>query len=310
MCCDLHLHSTASDGTDAPEILPVQARNAGLKALALTDHDTTAGLAACEESARSINIHFVPGIELSADPMFIYPECDQLDELESQQLQTARLHILGYFIDYHATHLQKLQDRLVKARADRNPKMIHKLNELGVKIDYNEVLEVAGTTQDGDDPSLIIGRPHIAQVMVNKGYVKSIHAAFAKYIGSSGAAYVSKDRLTVQETITAIHQAGGLACLAHPAQLGITDHEELEHLVARMVDLGLNGIETIHSDHTPSDAHLYEKLAQRFNLINTGGSDYHGSRKSIKIGKPRVPISVYEALAATWGKYHDNKPTR
>ncbi len=309
MYCDLHVHSTASDGTDRPEALPSLAKQAGLDAFALTDHDTTSGLAACRAAAEQLRIAFVPGIELSADPSFIAYNDDPDDEQDLAHGQAIRLHILGYFIDDQASHLKTLQDRLVKARADRNPRMILRLNELGVKIDYREVLEVAGSVGDNEASNTIIGRPHIAQVLVNKGYVKSIHEAFIRYIGSGGVAYVSKDRLDVEEAITAIRDAGGLACLAHPVQLGITEPAELEHLIARLVDLGLDGIETIHSDHKPRDIQLFEKLAGRFNLLKTGGSDYHGSRKSIRIGTPHIPYNFYQSLYAAWEKHIGRNPS-
>ncbi|MEO0513904.1 MAG: PHP domain-containing protein [Planctomycetota bacterium] len=285
--CDLHLHSTASDGTDAPEALPRLCKAAGLSAFALTDHDTTAGVAACAAAARRIKIDFVPGIELSANP-----------DLAGTGRPVGSLHVLGHFIDPDHPHLAEISQRLRRARAERNPLIIEKLNKLGVRITYDEVLELAagGASQAPADDA-IVGRPHIGQVLVNKGYVKSIHEAFARYIGSQGAAYARRDLLTAAEAIEAIHASGGLATLAHPVQLEITDAAELEHTVARLVDLKLDGLETRHSDHTAADVKRFEKLAARFKLLTTGGSDYHGSRKTIALGSQRVPRSAYAALA-------------
>lgn len=284
--CDLHLHSTASDGTDAPHDLPRLCRAAGLAAFALTDHDTTAGLAACAAAAKKQKIDFVPGIELSANP-----------DLDQTGRPVGSLHLLGHFIDPDHAGLGAIEARLRDARAQRNPLIIEKLNKLGVKITYDEVQELSSPTGSSLPASGgVVGRPHIGQVLVNKGYVKSIHEAFAKYIGSNGAAYARRDLLTAKEAIATIHDAGGLATLAHPVQLDLPDAEALEHAVARLVDLGLDGIETRHSDHAPADVKRFTRLADRFGLLTTGGSDYHGSRKTIALNSQGVPYNVFEAL--------------
>lgn len=286
MYCDLHAHSTASDGTDAPGDLPRLAKAAGLKAIALTDHDTTAGLAEFLAAAKKARIKAVPGIELSADPSVLHAEPDKVARLGT-------LHILGYFIDPESAHLAEIEARLREARAQRNPEMIERLKELGMNIDYEEVIEAAGGAGG------IVGRPHIGQVMMRKGYVKSIHEAFTRYIGQGGEAYVRKDRLSAEEAINAIHEAEGLAVLAHPTQLGIDHADELEHAVAKLKNLGLDGIETRHSDHEPRDTERFMKLAEKLNLLTTGGSDYHGSRKTVELGGQKVPLTVYEHLLET-----------
>lgn len=283
MTCDLHTHSTASDGTDAPGDLPRLAKKAGLKAVALTDHDTTAGLAAFMAAAKKARINAVPGIELSADPSLLHPGPDKAARLGT-------LHILGYFIDPQAPHLRGIEARLREARAQRNPEMIQRLKALGMNIDYEEVIEAAGGA------GAIVGRPHIGQVLMRKGYVKSIHEAFTRYLGQGGGAYVRKDRLSAEEAIDAIHEADGLAVLAHPTQLGIDGADQLEHAVATLKKLGLDGIETRHSDHEPRDTERFTKLAEKLNLLTTGGSDYHGSRKTVELGGQKVPLTVYERL--------------
>ena len=287
MFCDLHTHSTASDGTDSPEALPALAQAAGLAALALTDHDTTAGLPAAQAAADIIGLAFIPGIELSADPASLFAR-HAADEAPSR----GTLHLLGYFVRHDDPKLLRVQDRLRKARAQRNPEMVERLNELGVRIDYDDVLAAAGADAD---PASVVGRPHIAQVMLQKGYVRSIHEAFSRYLGEGGAAYVRKDRLSAEDAIAAIRAAGGLAFLAHPVQLKL-EPDELEHAVRRLLDLGLHGIETRHSDHTPADVQRFEALAARLNLATTGGSDYHGSRKATPLGAAGVPLSVYDRL--------------
>lgn len=282
MFCDLHMHTTASDGTDTPESLPRLVKTAGLTGFALTDHDTTDGLAACAKAAKRLKLAFIPGIELSANP--------DLDNAVGEEAPVPRgtMHILGYGIRHDDPQLAKIKTWLLEAREQRNPNMVARLNELGVRLDYDEVVAEAGGG--------VIGRPHIAQVMVRKGYVKSVHEAFARYIGEGKDAYTRKDRLSAADAIAAIRNAGGVAVLAHPVQLKLSDDHSLEHTVKRLKDLGLSGIETRHSDHGPDDIERFTQLAQRYHLLTTGGSDYHGSRKSIALGATRTPYEVFERL--------------
>ncbi len=284
MYCDLHIHSTASDGTARPAELAVLAQRAGLAAIALTDHDTTAGLPECAQACAERNIAFVPGIELSADPGRIRTGRSANDV----NARRGTLHILGLFVRHDEPRLLKVQEKLLRARADRNPAIIAKLNELGVRIDEQEVIDEAG--------GQVVGRPHIAAVLLRKGYVKSIQDAFARYIGEGAAAYARKDRLSPDEAIDAIHRAGGLAMLAHPVQLRCESLDELRLLVRSLRDVGLDGIETRHSDHRPMDVEHFEELAVDLDLLTTGGSDYHGTRKSIALGSQQVPFEVYERL--------------
>jgi len=280
--CDLHLHSSASDGTDDPADLPRLCKAAGLSAFALTDHDTVAGIAACAAAAKKQKIDFVPGIEISVDP-----------DIDGTGVRAGSLHLLGLFIDPSHPWLGEITQTLTRARAERNPEIVKKLNALGVRITYDEVLDLAG-------PGAVVGRPHIAQVLVKKGYVKSVHEAFAKYVGSGGPAYARRDLMGAKEAIAGVHAAGGLALLAHPLQLQLPAEtvpgEALGHLVGRLKALGIDGIETRHTDHTPADVARFEVLADRLNLLTTGGSDYHGSRKSIALGDAAVPRVVYERL--------------
>jgi len=287
MFCDLHTHSTASDGTDQPGDLAQLAQAAGLGAFALTDHDTAAGLPAAAAAAARVGVDFVPGIELSADP-----------DVRGTGDPHGTLHILGYFITHDDPTLAEVQARLRSARQQRNPEMIEKLNALGVSIRYEEVVAAAGGDPAAahDVQDTIVGRPHIAQVMVDKGYVKTIHEAFTQYIGMRGAAYIRKDRLSAGDAIAAIHAAGGLACFAHPVQLGLSDDDAYDLVVRRLADLGIDAIEVRHPDLTPAHTKRFTALAKRFDLLTTGGSDYHGSRKAIELGCQRVPVAAYEAL--------------
>ncbi|MEM6458746.1 MAG: PHP domain-containing protein [Planctomycetota bacterium] len=292
--CDLHLHSTASDGADAPGDLPRLCRDAGLSCFALTDHDTTAGVDACAAAARRLKIDFIPGVELSANPA--------LDGGEPR----GTLHLLGHFVDPDHPRLAEVSARMRQTRAERNPAIVAKLNDLGVRITNDDLAEAAGrsgSTGSDDAPGRaeetsgggMIGRPHIAQVLIEKGYVRTMHEAFTKYLGRRGAAYVRRDTLDAAEAIDVIHAAGGVVSLAHPVQLGLDD-DALEHAVARLDAMGLDGIETRHSDHTPADVRKFGTLAERFGLLTTGGSDYHGSRKTVALNSQRVPRAVADRL--------------
>lgn len=281
---DLHCHCTASDGTVSPDDLPTLAKSLDLTAIALTDHDTTRGLPACAAACKRVGIDFVPGIEISADPG---PRIDT-DGVERRR---GTLHILGLFVKHDDPELAKISERMREARNSRNPAMVEKLQQLGVRISYKEVEELALS-----EGTQIIGRPHIAQVLVAKSYAKSISDAFTKYLKFGAPAFIRRDYLAPTEAIDAIHHAGGLAILAHPVQLVMPNADELEHAVKRLTDMGLDGIETRHSDHTPALVAHYEKLAQRFNLLTSGGSDFHGTRKTVKLGSQKVPRQVYEQL--------------
>jgi predicted metal-dependent phosphoesterase TrpH len=286
---DLHAHSTASDGSRSPADVARAALAAGLAAIALTDHDTTAGIEACAAACKKAGIAFVPGIEVSADPHAVQALLPK--PIYEKPLGT--LHILGLFVRHDAPSLLTVHVQMSGAREQRNPAIVDKLKQLGLRIDYDEVLDLARKSNNS-----VIGRPHIAQVLVHKGYAKTVQDAFNRYIGMGGAAYVRRDRLPPQNAIDAIHEAGGLAVLAHPMQLKCADDAHLEHFCAQMKKLGVDGIETRHSDHTAAVALKLEQLAGRLELLTSGGSDYHGSRKSVALGSQQVPASVYESLKA------------
>jgi len=278
---DLHCHSTASDGTLSPTELVRLAKDSGLSALALTDHDTVAGTAEAASAAGSLSLDFLPAIEISCQ----YPH-------------PGTMHLLGYGIDPNSPVLRDLTQRLIAARDNRNPRIIARLNELGVAITMDEVEREAG----GD----VVGRPHIAAVLVRKGYVSSIKHAFDKFLGTTGLAYFDKERLTARQALDLVHQSGGLPVLAHPCQLRTTNDAELERVVKDLVDLGLAGIETIHSDHDASMVERYTRLAERYGLLKTGGSDFHGgNKKDIALGIAngrRIPREFFDALVERCGR--------
>ena len=271
---DLHSHSTASDGTLAPAELVRRAADAGVSAFSLTDHDTVGGIAEAQRTAKELHIDFLPGIEISAQ----YP-------------RPGTLHLLGYGIDPANPALSHLTTNLNAGRGDRNVRIIARLNEVGVSITLEEVLAGASGT---------VGRPHIAEVLVRKGYVKTKQQAFDKYLGQSGLAYEDKETITPAGAISMIHAAGGLAVLAHPNQLRKSNTAELAHEIKTLADFGLDGIEVIHSDHTDALVEHLDELSRRFNLLPTGGSDFHGDNKpTIRIGyagNRRVPRAYYDQL--------------
>lgn len=279
---DLHCHSTASDGTLAPADVVRLAKDSGLVAMALTDHDTVAGLAEAADAARQLGIEFLPGIEISCEVP-----------------RPATMHVLGYGVDRESPPLKELTSQLMAGRDDRNPRIIAKLNELGVAITIEEAEQQAG----GD----VLGRPHIAAVLLRKGYVSSIKQAFDKYLGQGGAAYFNRDRPSPRRGLELIRQAGGMPVLAHPVQLRTENDAQLERTIKDLADLGLAGLEVVHSDHDATLVDKYSALADRYGLIKTGGSDFHGSnKKDIRLGIAngrRIPREWFDnlrdAIAAT-----------
>ena len=204
------------------------------------------------------------------------------------------MHLLGYGIDANCQAMADMSRQLIAARDTRNPRIVARLNELGVTITLDEVAAQAG----GD----VVGRPHIAAVLLRKGYVSSIKQAFDKYLGAGAAAHFDKERLAPRRAIELIIQAGGVAILAHPIQLRTSNDAQLERIVKDLADLGLGGIEVIHSDHNAADIEKYSMLAQRFGLLKTGGSDFHGAnKKGIRLGWAggrRIPRAWFDQLAA------------
>ncbi len=272
---DLHCHSTASDGTLPPREVVRLAKRSGLIGLSLTDHDTIGGIAEAADEAAILGLAFLPGIEISCT----FPS-------------PGTMHLLGYGIDPGSPVLVDMTRNLLGARDDRNPKIIARLNELGVSISMEEVERQAAGG--------VVGRPHIAAVLLRKGYVSSIKQAFDKYLGQDGSAYFDKERLSARAAIERIHGSGGLCVLAHPVQLRTENDAQLDRVVKDLVDLGLDGIEVIHSDH---DATLVEKfvhLASRYHLLKTGGSDFHGTnKKDIELGNAngrKIPRAFLDEL--------------
>jgi hypothetical protein len=272
---DLHCHSTASDGTLSPEDLVRLAKKIGLSALALTDHDTIAGIPAAAAEAAKLGIDFLPGIEISSE----YP-------------RPGTMHLLGYGIDPQSKILTDLTRTLIEGRDTRNLKIVAQLNAMGIPITLQEIKDVAG--------GKVIGRPHFAEVLVRRGVVSNKQEAFDRYLGQGGRVFTDKEQLTPRRAIEMILQSGGMPVLAHPSQLKKENNAQLENAIKELIDFGLMGIEVIHSDHSDAQVDFLTRLANRYNLLKTGGSDFHGGNKpTIQLGKAagrQIPRAFFDAL--------------
>jgi predicted metal-dependent phosphoesterase TrpH len=272
---DLHTHTTHSDGSDTPEELVGKEARAGAVALAITDHDTVSGLAQGSSAAQQHGIEFVDGIEISAE------------------YSPGTMHLLGYCIDGAAIETDLVE--LKHARDQRNPQIAVRLQELGMDITYEEVQALSG----GE----VVGRPHFARLMMQKGYVGSIKDAFDSFLAKGSPAYVEKLRLSPENAIDLIHRAGGVAVLAHPYQLKLPSFDAVDDLVAELGRSGLDGIEAVYSRHSEEERSASAEIARRHDLLVTGGSDYHGTYKpdlSVVTGKGdlEVPYRLLEEIKA------------
>jgi predicted metal-dependent phosphoesterase TrpH len=254
---DLHAHSTASDGSRAPADVIREAKRIGLAAIALTDHDTVAGIREAISVGEDLGVRVVPGVELSA--------------VEGD----VETHILGL----HLSDTRELEAKLValrEMRRTRAERMVQRLNELGVRIEFASVLEQAAGGA--------IGRPHVARAMIAEGWAVDFRDAFDRYLGNGRPAYVTKERLAVAEATALIHRAGGLAILAHPSHSGTLER------IAAFVDQGMDGVEVRHPSHSAEDTARLAALVEHFSLVPSGGSDWHGSSDGPRtLGMMRVP---------------------
>ena len=274
---DLHLHTTASDGVKSPSEIVRYAKSKGLQAISITDHDTIGGLEEGLAEGDRIGFEVIPGIEISAVH------------------SPGSMHLLGYFINIHHPRLSERLKYLQRAREERNPRMVEKLNWLGVNITYEEVVRASGGGQ--------VGRPHFAQVLIEKGYVRNFQEAFDRYLKKGAPAYVDKLRFTPREAIHFINEASGVAVLGHPKTLGLNGSLEMENLILSLLKEGLKGIEVYYPEHSSSEIAKYKALAEKHGLILTGGTDYHGiDKESLDVGVGRgemkLPYSIVEALKA------------
>ncbi len=274
MAVDLHTHSTASDGSDTPADLVRRAAQIGLSAVALTDHDTQEGIAEAQEAADQVGIELIPGVELS--------------------LEYHGMHLVVLFLQPGPGPLQDRLGELQQGREGRNARIALTLQELGMDITLDEIeAEAGGGT---------VGRPHIAAVMVRKGYVPDIATAFEEYLAVGRPAYQPRPRLSPAEALELARRSGGVPVLAHPHTLELDD-ARLDDLLAELSDLGLVGLECIYATYSPDERARLVEMARRHGLVPSGGSDYHGTYKpdialGVGLGDLHVPEDVLGALAA------------
>jgi 3',5'-nucleoside bisphosphate phosphatase len=257
---DLHTHSNASDGSLPPREVVSLAKERGLTAIALTDHDTIDGLAQAAAAGEELGIEVIAGVEISA------------------KYTKGSMHILGYFLDYGSDLLARRLAVLKQARKDRNPQIIAKLRDRGIPITMEQVERISGGGQ--------VGRPHIARALYELGQVRSIQEAFDIYLGNNGIAYVGKFRFPPEEAIAMIRDAGGVAVLAHPFTLNLNTAGTLRAVLKDLMALGLAGMECYYPEHSPDREALYLSLAWELGLLITGGSDFHGDNKpEVSLGR-------------------------
>ncbi len=295
---DLHLHSCVSDGKYTPAEVVGKAAGLGLTVIALTDHDNVDGLAPALEAAKNFpELKVIPGVEISTVIMGVHrvdrPAQTQ-NHIPTRNWQGIRIeepigqvHVLGYFIDYTDSELLETLKTMRESRVGRAEGMVAKLAALGLPVEWKRVREIAG---DGS-----IGRPHIAQALLEKGHISTIKEAFDKYIAWGGPAYVERAKLSPEEAVELIIKAKGLPVLAHPLYISAP-----EALIARMKKSGLVGIEAYYKRYTPEEIKGLLKLANKYDLIATGGSDYHGldDLAEMMIGGTDVPLAAAERLMA------------
>jgi hypothetical protein len=271
---DLHIHSNASDGRYSPAEIVRTAATVGLKVIALTDHDTIDGLVPAIEAAKEFpSLMLIPGVELSTD------------------IPSGEVHVLGYFIEYSDQELKASLERMRNSRANRADKMVAKLKELGCNIELERVKEIAGNGA--------LGRAHIAQALLEKGYIGSFKDAFTKYIGHGCPAYVGREKLTPAEAVKLVLKANGLPVLAHPFTA-----LNPEEVIKELKTVGLVGMEVYYAGYLPTEVNSLLGLAQKYDLIPTGGTDYHGidATSDITIGGTDVPIQSVERLMVLAGQ--------
>lgn len=281
---DLHMHSIFSDGTMTPECLVQEAREIGLEAIALTDHDGTAGvdalLAACNGGNGREGLLGIPGVEISADT------------------KDGNLHILGYFLDHNDATLSDALQRIREGRQTRNQVILKKLNGLGIALAWEDVTRHAGSD--------VVGRPHFAAALIENGRVKTRREAFDRFLARGQPAYAERYRFAPEEGIDLITKTGGVAVLAHPSTLTLKKRA-LRECVAGLRDMGLGGLEVYHPGHSPEQTSEYKNLATELNLVTTGGSDYHGAASpNIAMGRGfgslKVPFRIVDELRSRCGR--------
>ena len=272
---DLHTHSLCSDGAQTPADVVRTAKEAGLAAIALSDHDCIDGVQEAIDTGKALGVEVIPAVELSAQ-------------------SDTELHILGYFVDIHNKKLQDMMAYALKVRDERQEEVCQKLNEQGFDITMDELRTEAN--------GKVLCRAHFAQIMVRKGYAESVKDAFSRYLSVGCYAYSNRQALTGPEAVSLIREAGGIAVAAHLHLIKMPD-DQLKEYLKSLIPYGLDGVEGYYTDYTPDMERRYRAMAQELGLVISGGTDYHGANKPhISIGKGKgeleIPYSVLEGLRA------------
>jgi len=277
---DLHTHSTASDGIYSPTELLHRAKDIGLRILALTDHDSTGGLAEAAQAARELDIELIPGIEINTD------------------VAGGEVHVLGYFPEFDRPAFQAILTVLRDARERRGQRMVELLNEQGINVAWERVRQIAQGA---------VGRPHVAKALLEAGYVQTIGEAFDTYIGKGCYAYVPRYRLTPEDAVRFIASANGLPVIAHPVELpGI---EDLRKWLPELCAAGMVGLETYYGPYTSEEEQALRALADEYDLIPTGGTDFHGPGiHPTPLGGRPVPYEAVERLKAASAQRRGKTP--
>lgn len=269
------MHSTHSDGTDAPGRLVEIAAELGLGAMAVTDHDTTSAVEEAQAAGRKAGLRVLSGVEISVEHY------------------GRTVHLLGYCFDSGVGRLRAGLDALLEGRNVRNRCIVQKLNDLGVPVTYEEVVAESG--------GKVVGRPHFAAALLKCGAVSTIQEAFDQYLATGGRAYVDRLQFSLKDAVAMVREAGGVAVLAHPKFVRLGPDEQLDNLVRSLAESGMEGLECYYSNHSPEETAAFLRMADRYKLIATGGSDYHGQNKPELFlgtgrGDLRVPIECAERL--------------
>lgn len=278
---DLHVHSNISDGTLPPSAVVKHASDMGVAVMALTDHDSVEGIKEAEAAAEEYGVVLVPGIEISAG------------------FRNRDIHILGYFIDTESKGFIDVLEGAWAKREERNLKIAEKFSHFGITLDLEAIKKISGSS--------VITRAHFARWLVENGYCKSNSEVFEKYIGNDGPCYVPRDYMTREMAVKSIINAGGVPVLAHPMLYGLTSLE-VDSLVGELKEMGLKGIETYYASNMGMDEEIVRRLANKYGLIMTGGSDYHGDNKpglEIGIGRSEslhVPMKAAQDLFEAAGR--------
>lgn len=284
---DLHTHTTASDGSLTPTQLVTRASRLALKVIAITDHDTTAGVAEAMAAGRAQGVEVIPGVEINTD------------------VPGSEVHVLGYFVDPDHSELNAQLARILEGRIGRARKMAEALTAMGAPVSFERILQIAGEGA--------VGRPHVAQALLEAGHVRSFQDAFDRYIGRSSPAYIEREKFTPAEACALIRRAGGLPVLAHPVFFdrygAIKEVVDLDQMLPELLAAGLAGLEVYYPNYDAVTNEYLLGIARRYGLLVTGGTDFHGVRHNEPdLGGVYVPLKVVRRLREAWLNSHELPP--